>query len=89
MGSCASLGMACGDNIVPTVPVNTALPTVAGFAAARRRADRERRHWLNRPTTYALQWQRAAGGDWANVPGAVGATYVASPPTRAWRCVSW
>ena len=34
--------------------------------------------WLNSPTTYALQWQRAAGGDWANIPGAIGANYVAT-----------
>jgi hypothetical protein len=77
MGSCASLGMACGDNIVPTVPVNTALPTVTGATQAGATLTASAGTWINSPTTYALQWQRAAGDDWASVPGATGPSYLA------------
>ena len=78
MGACAKLGTACGDNIVPTVPVNTALPTVVGSSQPGAVLTASAGTWLNRPTAYTLQWQRAAGGDWASVPGAVGSNYVAT-----------
>ena len=87
MGACAKLGMACGDNIVPTLPVNTALPAVAVRRNPAAVLTATAGSWLNRPTAYALQWQRAAGGDWAAVPGAIGPSYVATqPPTRARPC---
>ena len=76
MGTCVQLGMACGDNIVATVPVNTALPTVSGSAQPGALLTANAGTWLNSPTSYALQWQRAAGPDWASVPGATGANYV-------------
>jgi hypothetical protein len=76
MGSCTQLGMACGDNIVTTVPVNTALPTVTGTAQPGAVLTASAGSWLNSPTNYALQWQRTAGADWASVPGATGANYV-------------
>ena len=69
MGACAKLAPACGDNIVPTVPVNTALPTVDGPTQPGAVLTASFGTWLNRPTTYALQWQRAAGADWAQRPG--------------------
>jgi hypothetical protein len=78
MGACAHLGAACGDNIVPTVPVNTALPAVSGPPQPGAVLSATAGSWLNRPTAYALQWQRAAGADWAAVPGANGPNYVAS-----------
>jgi hypothetical protein len=31
-GPCSQLGKACGDNVVPTPPVNTTLPSIAGAA---------------------------------------------------------
>jgi hypothetical protein len=76
MGSCAQLGMACGDAIVPTIPVNTALPTVTGAAQPGAVLTASAGTWLNSPTSYALQWQRAAGDDWASVAGAIGPSYV-------------
>jgi hypothetical protein len=76
MAPCTQLGAACGDNIVPTVPVNTALPTVTGSALPGALLTASAGTWLNSPTTYALQWQRSAAGDWASVPGATGANYV-------------
>jgi hypothetical protein len=78
MAACANLGTACGDNIVPTVPVNTALPTVSGSTQPGAVLTASAGTWLNRPTTYTLQWQRAAGADWASVPGAIGPNYVAT-----------
>ena len=79
--------MACGDDIVPSPPVNTALPTVIRRDAARRGAHRQRRaRGCNSPTTYLIQWQRAVGGDWATIPGAIGPSYLATPPTRGWPC---
>jgi hypothetical protein len=76
MGACTQLGMACGDNIVPTIPVNTALPTVAGSTQPGAVLTASAGTWLNTPMTYALQWQRSAGGDWVSVAGATGASYV-------------
>jgi hypothetical protein len=76
MGACTQLGPACGDNIVPAVPVNTALPTVTGSAEPGAVLTASAGTWINNPTTYALQWQRAAGDDWASVPGATGANYM-------------
>jgi hypothetical protein len=58
------------------VPVNTALPAVTGPAQPGALLSASAGTWLNSPTTYVIQWQRAAGGDWANVPGAIGASYV-------------
>jgi hypothetical protein len=75
MGSCTQLGMACGDAIVPNIPVNTALPTVTGATQPGAVLTATAGTWLNSPTSYALQWQRAAGGDWASVPDAVGPSY--------------
>src|SRR5919201_221913 len=68
--------MACGSTIVPTVPAHTALPTVTGTAERGRVLLASQGTWLNTPTSYALQWQRAAGGDWASIPGAVTSAYV-------------
>ena len=53
--------MACGDNVVPTVPVNTGRRTaVSELAAARRRARATApERGSTDPTSYALRWQRA------------------------------
>jgi hypothetical protein len=78
MGSCTQLGMACGDAIVPSPPVNTAVPTIAGPAQEGSALAANAGAWLNRPTSYLIQWQRAAGVGWEGIPGATGAGYVAS-----------
>jgi hypothetical protein len=78
MGACTNLGTACGESVMPTVPVNTALPTVTGSTQPGAVLTATAGTWLNRPTTYALQWQRAAGGDWASVPGAITPSYAAT-----------
>jgi hypothetical protein len=74
MGSCTQLGMACGDTIVPSPPVNTATPTVSGQLKPGYALTATAGTWLNNPTSYLIQWQRAVGGDWATIPGASGPT---------------
>jgi hypothetical protein len=74
MGSCAQLGMACGDNIVPSVPVNTVLPSVTGAAQRGQLLMAALGTWLNSPTSYSVHWQRA-GDAWEDIPGATGASY--------------
>ena len=83
MGSCAQLGMACGDSDRAPPPVNTALPTVAGPAQPGAALDAPapgRGSTARRATR--MQWQRAAGGGWANIPGAVGPNYLATERRR-------
>jgi hypothetical protein len=80
LGSCSQLGMACGSNIVTMLPVNTAAPAVAGSAQRGSVLVASAGTWLNTPTSYVLQWQRAAGADWVSIVGANGASYV---PTSA------
>ncbi|HKE80600.1 MAG TPA: hypothetical protein VKB54_14875 [Solirubrobacteraceae bacterium] len=76
LAPCASLGAACGDNVVPSYPVNTALPSIAGTPERGAALTATAGTWLNSPTTFALRWQRAAGTGWAEIPGAVTATYM-------------
>ena len=80
MGSCSQLGVACGSNIVTTLPVNTAAPAVLGAAQRGSVLTASAGAWLNQPTSYALQWQRTAGADWVAIAGATGGSYV---PTSA------
>jgi hypothetical protein len=77
-GACTQLGMACGDTVVPTAPVNTALPTIAGTAQLGTVLMANVGTWLNRPTAYRLQWQRAVGAAWADIAGATWSSYVPS-----------
>jgi hypothetical protein len=79
MGSCKQLGMACGDAIVPSPPVNTDVPTVSGVTRPGAVLTASAGAWLNSPTSFLIQWQRAVGGDWATIPGAVGPSYLAVP----------
>jgi hypothetical protein len=79
MASCTQLGMACGDAIVPSPPVNTAPPTVAGVMRPGAVLTASAGAWLNSPTAFLIQWQRAVGSDWATIPGAVGSSYLAVP----------
>jgi hypothetical protein len=78
MGSCTQLGAACGDAIVPSPPVNTALPTVTGYAQPGSVLTASAGSWLNSPTGYVLQWQRSAADGWASIPNAGGPVYVVS-----------
>jgi hypothetical protein len=75
MGKCSDLGMACGANIVTTLPVNTAPPTVTGAAQRGVVLAASAGTWFNTPTSYTLQWQRNTAAGWANVDGANGVLY--------------
>jgi hypothetical protein len=80
LGSCTQLGLACGGNTVPTPPVNSIAPSVSGIAQRGAVLTAGIGTWLNAPTSYATQWQRAAGADWQDIPGAATAAFV---PTAA------
>jgi hypothetical protein len=67
--------MACGADVVPSYPVNTVLPAVAGTAERGVALTATAGTWLNSPTTFAFRWQRAAATGWAEIPGATTATY--------------
>jgi hypothetical protein len=79
-GACSQLGMACGSNIVTTLPVNTGPPAVTGSAQRGGVLAASAGLWLNRPTSFVLQWQRTAGPDWVAIAGATGGSYA---PTSA------
>jgi hypothetical protein len=76
MGSCTQLGMACGDAVVPSPPVNTATPTVSGQTKPGYAVTATAGTWLNNPTSYLIEWQRTVGSDWATIPGAIGPSYL-------------
>jgi hypothetical protein len=80
MGSCTHLGTACGADVVATPPVNQGAPAIAGGASAQRGVTLtgSAGTWLNTPSSYRLQWQRAVGPVWTDVPGATAPTYVPS-----------
>ena len=80
MGTCGTLGMACGSGVVPAPPVNTVPPTLAGQAALGAPLTAGAGTWLNAPASYALRWQRATDAGWVNIAGASGPSYL---PTDA------
>ena len=75
MGACSKLGMACGSNIVTTLPVNTAAPTVSGTPQRSTLLQASAGTWFNTPTSYSMQWQRNTAAGWADIAGAVGPYY--------------
>jgi hypothetical protein len=76
MGACTQLQTACGGNVVPTPPVNEAAPAIAGTPQRGAVLIASAGSWLNTPSSYSLQWQRAVGPAWSDVPGATAAAYV-------------
>jgi hypothetical protein len=79
MASCTQLGTACGGDIVPTPPVNQGAPTVTGFPRRGSVLTASLGSWLNAPSSYAIQWQRAANGTWGDIPGANALAYFVGP----------
>jgi PKD repeat protein len=61
-----------------TVPVNTALPTVTGFAGQGQTLTSTTGTWSNSPTSYAYQWQRCdtSGAACQPIAGATAQTYL-------------
>jgi hypothetical protein len=80
LAPCSQLGMGCGDGVVPAPPVNTSAPAVQGYSAIGSVLSATAGTWLNNPASYAVRWQRDAGGGWVSIPGATKAGYV---PTAA------
>jgi hypothetical protein len=79
MASCTQLGTACGGDIVPTPPVNQGAPTVIGLPRRGSVLTASLGSWLNAPSSYAVQWQRAANGTWGDIPGANALAYFVGP----------
>jgi hypothetical protein len=79
MASCTQLGTACGGDIVPTPPVNQAVPTVIGAPHRGTILTATLGSWLNAPSSYTVQWQRGANGTWGDIPGANALAYVVGP----------
>ena len=84
IGACTQLGMACGDEVVPTAPVNTTLPTVAGTGAARDGAHGQRRDVAeppdDLPPAMAARRRRGLG---RHRRASTWSSYVAPAPTSA------
>ncbi|MEN3285471.1 MAG: hypothetical protein V7607_6611 [Solirubrobacteraceae bacterium] len=79
MASCAQLGTGCGGDLVSTPPVNQGAPAVIGTPRRGTILTATLGSWLNVPSSYAIQWQRASNGAWTAIGGAVAPAYVAGP----------
>lgn len=82
LGPCAAIAPACGGTgptTVPKPPVSTSEPQVSGTARQGEVLTTTDGAWLNSPTAISYQWQRALTQTFANVPGAVQATYTPGP----------
>jgi flagellar hook assembly protein FlgD/PKD repeat protein len=64
--------------IEPPAPANTAPPSISGTAEQAQSLTEAHGTWQNAPTSHGYQWLRcdASGGGCAEIPGAVGQTYV-------------
>jgi hypothetical protein len=76
MASCTQLQTACGGDVVPAPPVNQAAPTITGTARRGVMLIAGTGSWLNTPSSYAVQWQRALGPAFTDIAGATTAAYV-------------
>ena len=88
-GLACSLNVFCviGDDAgnvlagTPTVPVNTAAPTVSGTAIAQQPVTGVHGSWTSNPTSYSDQWEDCdtAGNSCTAIAGAAGLSYTLKP----------
>jgi hypothetical protein len=71
-GNSAPVTSAPTNPVIPAIPVNTALPTIAGIAQVGQTLTASPGAWTNTPTTYTYQWSRAG----TPIGGATSSTYV-------------
>jgi hypothetical protein len=88
-------GLACSSNVfcvigddggnvlagTPTVPVNTAAPTISGTASVQQALTGSRGSWTSTPTSYSDQWEDCdtAGNSCTAIAGATGLSYTLKP----------
>jgi hypothetical protein len=77
--ACEDARPACGGTTVPDTnpkpPVSTSQPVVLGAARVGSVLTATTGDWTNAPTSYAYQWERGDGLQWAEAPGASGPAY--------------
>lgn len=62
--------------VVSGPPYNILAPTVTGAVRQSQTLSAHPGTWSPVATSYAYQWQRQVGGQWANITGMTGSTYV-------------
>lgn len=64
--------------VATTAPQNTVAPSISGSPAQGQTLTSTEGTWINGPTSFAYQWQRApaAGGPWTNIAGATTSSYL-------------
>ena len=82
-GSSSPATSAATSAVTGSVPVNTALPRVAGIEQGAQTLTSGNGTWSNTPTSFTYQWRTSASGG-SNIAGATASTYVPvnkAPPT--------
>ena len=88
LAPCTQIAPACGggtEGLVPTPPVSTGAPEVAGSPRRGARVSAVDGAWRNGPLTFTYRWQRQVGSAWKTISGASRATYVAKKTDRGKR----
>lgn len=74
-GSASQASAAMGQ-VLPAVPINTALPVVSGTAQVGQTLSTANGTWTSNPTSYTYQWQISANGSsWSNIGSATNSSY--------------
>jgi hypothetical protein len=88
LAACTQIAPACGggtEGLVPTPPVSTAAPAVAGSPRRGGQVSAVDGAWRNGPLTFTYRWQRQVGRAWKTIGGATRPTYVARKTDRGKR----
>jgi hypothetical protein len=77
-GTSAPVSSAATSVVLPTAPVNQALPAISGTAQDGRTLSASPGTWSSAPTSYTYQWRRcsAAGSSCVSISGATASSFV-------------